>query len=394
VADLGRPKLLAWFGRACGTKGGWRGLLVVLLAAGPLIGLAERVLPFFLPTSVPLREYSGFFPPRATVGYLTFTALAFFLLVLAWRWAAGRRHKPMAEALVTALVFLVAQEFAARQFLERLPRSAYVPHPLLRWDLPGFERSRGRGEPAPPRRDGEFRVLCLGDSATYGVGVQTDQSWPQRAQAGLEPHTSRDLRFINHGVPGYSTFQAMAWLEREGRALKPDLVLFASCHNDCSDSDEADPDWIGRTPWQRSLRRAWMSPTLTQLLRSLTLPPPRDPGIPARQRAGFRVSLEQRRAALDRALEVCREEEVPLVLVLMPQALRPWPADAYIRDFRRYARENGLPLADGQQAAEEAENWSALFPPGDIVHPTAEGQREVARAVAGLLRLEGLVPSR
>ncbi len=367
----------------------------MLVAAGPLVGLAEWLVPLFLPTSVPLREYSGFFPPLATIGYLTCTALGFFLLVLTWRWAAGRPRRPVAEALLTALLFLLCQEFAARHFLERLPRSAYAPHPLLRWDLHGFERSAsGRAEPPPPRRDGEFRVLCLGDSATHGVGVQADQSWPLRAQAELEPHTSRDLRFINHGVPGYSTFQAMAWLEQEGRALQPDLVLFASCHNDYSDSDEADPDWIGLTPTLRSLRRAWMSPTLTQLLRSLMLPPPRDPGLPARQRAGFRVSLEQRRAALDRVGEVCREDGIPLALVLMPQALRPWPADAYIRDFRRYARDRRIPLADGQQAAEESEHWGALFPPGDIVHPTAEGQREVARAVVGLLRAEGLVPAR
>ncbi len=59
----------------------------------------------------------------------------------------------------------------------RPPRAAYAPHPLLRWDLHGFERAAsGRGHPAPPRAPGEFRVLCLGDSATYGVGVDTEDA--------------------------------------------------------------------------------------------------------------------------------------------------------------------------------------------------------------------------
>jgi lysophospholipase L1-like esterase len=186
----------------------------------------------------------------------------------------------------------------------------------------------------------------------------------------------------------------MAWLESEGRALDPDLVLFASCHNDYSDSDGADPDWIGHTPSQRRLRRLLMSPALAQLLRALLLPPPRDPGLPARQRPEFRVSVVQRRVALDRVREVCREEGIPLALVLMPQGLRPWPADTYIADFRLFAQENGLPLADGQKAAEESERWRDLFPPGDIVHPTAEGQQAVARAVADLLRAQRLIPSR
>jgi len=374
-------------------KGLVRGLLVVPPTALFLTLLTARWLPRFLPATVPRFEASGFFPPHQTLVFLAWTSLATILLIALWRWAVGRTGRPVSQALLLALLFLIIQEGAARAFLAHLPRAAYAPHPLLRWDLHGFERAAsGRGQPAPPRAPGEFRVLCLGDSATYGVGVDTDDSWPARAQAELQQHSRRPLRFINHGVPGYTTWQAMAWLEREGRALKPDLVLFATCHNDHSDSQEADPSWIGESAAQRQVRRVLMSPALVQILRAMLLPPPRHPGIPALERPGFRVSLDQRRAALDRVRDLCRQDGRPLVLVLMPLGLKPWPAGEYLTDFRRYAARHHLPLADAMLAAEESPDWRFFFPPGDTVHPTAQGQRVVADEVVRVLREGGLVP--
>jgi lysophospholipase L1-like esterase len=374
-------------------KGLVRGLLVVPPTALLLTFLTARWLPRFLPTTVPYFEASGFFPPQQTLLFLAWTSLATLLLIGLWRWAVGRTNRPVSEALMLAFLFLMVQEGAARAFLAHLPRAAYSPHPLLRWDLHGFERAAsGKGHPAPPRVPGEFRVLCLGDSATYGVGVGVDDSWPARAQAELQQYSRRQLRFINHGVPGYTTWQAMAWLEWEGQALNPDLVLFASCHNDHSDSQEADPSWIGESAEQRRVRRLLMSPVLAQILRAMLLPPPRPPGIPALERPGFRVSLEQRRAALERVRELCRQDGRPLVLVLMPLGLKPWPVPDYITDFRRDAARNHLPLADAMLAAEESPDWRFLFPPDDTVHPTAQGQRVVADEVVRVLLEGGLVP--
>ncbi len=374
---------------------GWpRGLTLVLATALLWMGLTAWILPRLLPQAVPLYEFSGFFPPRETLAFLAWSGLGTLLLAGLWRWGAGRPRRPVAEALLLALLFLVVQEGAARYYLARLPRAAYAPHPLLRWDLHGLERgASGRGIPLPADPN-EFRVLCLGDSATYGVGVEVEETWPARAQAELRAQTRRPLRFINHGVPGYSTWQAMAWLEREGRALDPDLVLFASCHNDHSDAEEADPDWIGDSQTRRTLRRSLMSPALAQILRAMLLPPPRHPGIPAQERPGFRVSLDQRRAALDRVRDLCRQDGRPLVLVLMPLGLKPWPAGEYLTDFRRYAARNHLPLADAMLAAEESEDWRFFFPPGDTVHPTAQGQRVVADEVVRVLREGGLVPTK
>lgn len=79
----------------------------------------------------------------------------------------------------------------------------------------------------PPLRDppGEPRILCVGDSVTFGWGVAEEQSWPRRLERLLRP-TLPEVEVINAGVPARKPDEMAAWMEQEGAALAPDLVLF------------------------------------------------------------------------------------------------------------------------------------------------------------------------
>lgn len=358
--------------------------VVVALAAVALATLTPNLLPLFLPTQVPETEYSGFYPPAQTGFFLGYVGLCLVLLAWLWRRHAGPPRRPVLEAVAIALLFLLGMEAGTHYFLDALPRSAYAPHPLLRWDLTSYQRSlRGDRTPAPPRKPGEYRILVLGDSATYGVGVEIPEAWPLQLQAALPEAT-----VINHGVPGYTTFQALGWLEREGLALQPDLVILASSHNDYQDAVTPDRDWIGATPGARALRRLLMEPALAQVVRAMLLPGHRDPGFPTQIAPGFRVPLEDRRVVLDRVRDLCRERKVPLVLVVMPQALYPWPATEYVADLRQYAAQNDLPLADAFVAYEAAP--AGVFPADSPIHPSPVGHALIGRTVAETLRKHGL----
>lgn len=63
-------------------------------------------------------------------------------------------------------------------------------------------------------------VLCLGDSTTFGWGVEEEEAWPARLAARLGETT------VNGGVPGYSTVQGLATLDA-ALSLRPRLVLLA-----------------------------------------------------------------------------------------------------------------------------------------------------------------------
>lgn len=86
------------------------------------------------------------------------------------------------------------------------------------------------------RKTGEFRILCLGDSYTWGWGVQQDQIFTHQMEHLL---ASQGILcdVINAGVGGYSTDQELLYLEKEGQAYAPDIVVLQVCKNDITDGN-------------------------------------------------------------------------------------------------------------------------------------------------------------
>jgi len=93
----------------------------------------------------------------------------------------------------------------------------------------GFRASQEVGDKLP----GEFRILSLGESTTFGPGVANDRTYSAVLERLLqETDDTRSFRVINAGVPAYSSFQSLMYLKRRGLALEPDLVLFYHELND------------------------------------------------------------------------------------------------------------------------------------------------------------------
>lgn len=78
---------------------------------------------------------------------------------------------------------------------------------------------------AKPR--GTRRVLCVGDSYTFGWGVGDHESYPARLEAGLRagPGGSGRYEVLNAGCYGYTILQEEAFLRTKGLGLGPDEVL-------------------------------------------------------------------------------------------------------------------------------------------------------------------------
>ncbi|MCL4216617.1 MAG: SGNH/GDSL hydrolase family protein [Candidatus Hydrogenedentes bacterium] len=95
-----------------------------------------------------------------------------------------------------------------------------------------------RNAPIGPKQAGEYRILMLGDSFTWGYGVDDDETIPAALQRCLdETQMDRPLTVINAGVLGYGPWQVRLLLEEEGLALQPDLVILQTfTNNDFDDS--------------------------------------------------------------------------------------------------------------------------------------------------------------
>jgi lysophospholipase L1-like esterase len=88
-------------------------------------------------------------------------------------------------------------------------------------------------EPAA-KAAGAFRVLCVGDSTTYRLGVAESQTWVRRLAADLDAHAPPARRFevLNAGVPAYNTRDEAALLDDLVPRLAPDLVVLGWYPND------------------------------------------------------------------------------------------------------------------------------------------------------------------
>lgn len=281
------------------------------------------------------------------------------------------------------------------------------PANVVTWSSPEFTETshvnaRGlRGAALAPKGPGTRRILAVGDSFTFGHGVQDDEAYPAVAERVLRAR-GRDVQVLNAGVPGYNTDQAYTWMLRDGLVLAPDVVLVGIHCSDVSDNYESS---LYDVADGRLVRRATDATRMYRLGAIVNL-------IPRAVRASrtFDVlvasfdwhdapSARPAVANLDAwsftkiRLEVGDlAAHVPgLAVVLMPckKALTDGP-DPY-GTLARDLRASGVPVLDAMGALRAATATPATLFFRVDPHLNADGNRALAEAVAAFVEEAGLL---
>lgn len=154
-------------------------------------------------------------------------------------------HEPHAQAIY-ALKPGIHSEIPFRS-----TQDAESENILFRINNVGF-----RGEDIPYRKpDGEFRILCIGDSYTFGWAALEESSFVAQLESMLRDSVpGANIRVMNGGVGGQAPWQARVLLNDRGFPVEPDLVVLQTfMANDIGDTLiregralEAYPaDWAG-----------------------------------------------------------------------------------------------------------------------------------------------------
>ncbi len=129
--------------------------------------------------------------------------------------------------------------FAFDQTLGYIP----VPGQKARRNLPGVydftysnnsQGLRGSSEYGP-KQPGACRVLLLGDSFTYGFGVNDDQTFAHHLEQYLRQR-NQPAEVINAGCPGKGTDYELKVFQTIGVQLHPDLTVLCFFPNDFQDN--------------------------------------------------------------------------------------------------------------------------------------------------------------
>ncbi len=128
----------------------------------------------------------------------------------------------------------------------RIPQVVHRPAPGIGFEMVPGQRAYTFAQPVTVNAYGcrgaeiklagdpaRTRILCLGDSITYGVGVADDEVYPRLMEIYFkDADHDTALEVINAAVQRYFTYQEMDWLRQKGLQLKPDIVILGVYAND------------------------------------------------------------------------------------------------------------------------------------------------------------------
>ncbi len=314
------------------------------------------------------------------------------------------RRKLLYTLLVTVLV-LVGAEVAARllthqvglasipeeQVRRHLEQDAMLYDAELGWvrgDLPnpglginaeGFRHPDvARAKPART-----WRAFALGDSQTYGAGVDAPDSYPSQAEALLQQRAPAGLsvELINAGISGYTSLQVMRLVRSKLLQWQPDAIIV-----DCRTHDSPREDAPGSAGGGGVLERLTFHSRLAWSLRFLVERARPDHARPMRAGAMETSAADLAASFGNHApiVQLAREQDLQLIFVDYPfwdgervTCLAPaheLPSGAAIAPVCAALSDTGLPLEQ-------------LFL--DNNHLTVEGNRRVAEVLAGSILEQG-----
>ena len=97
------------------------------------------------------------------------------------------------------------------------------------------ENGMRREEPFPPPDPSRFRIMVVGDSLTYGQGIDAYWAYPAQLERALAPDFRVEV--LNLGVRGHASEHVLDDLRRFVPELAPDLVVYGVCPNDFLERD-------------------------------------------------------------------------------------------------------------------------------------------------------------
>ncbi|MBI4617747.1 MAG: SGNH/GDSL hydrolase family protein [Planctomycetes bacterium] len=235
---------------------------------------------------------------------------------------------------------------------------------------------------APEKPPGEFRILAVGDSFTFGNKVAQGETWPQQLERILLLETGRPVQVINAGRWGLDTRDEMNELRKWAPKYSPDAVLLAYVHNDVT----------SETPVHPADRNLYEKSHLYRLLRERVFQA--EYAVGRRQRFDFtgdNPGWVESREALAEFGDLGRERGFRPLVVLFPY-MKEWKEE---EDRKNQAilvctlGEIGLAGLDLMPAYEPFDRKELQVPPypgaSEDHHPNGKGYAIAARAIADWL---------
>jgi lysophospholipase L1-like esterase len=280
-------------------------------------------------------------------------------------------------------------------------------------------------EVVSPRPPGVYRILCLGGSVTFGLGLAEPDTYERVMERALQAEAPPGARMevINAGTPGYATQNFASLLFDVGERYQPNVVMVMAGFNEPTarplnprEIGRAKGDWSYGDAFVDQVRRVMQHSATYRYLTRVLLGGDVDQAA-AEERAASWVQTPSAfiQASADNLATMAdwvHAHGARFIVVFEARRSRKWmdaSTQPYINGGRDAYSVAALKAAYIHLTQEDPQiayldmdailhqthlSDDTLFQPNDAVHPTVLGNQIIAKALTEKLDALGWVPRR
>ncbi len=233
-----------------------------------------------------------------------------------------------------------------------------------------------------------LKIMCLADSSSVMYKGKGYPDILQELLSGAIPQKNPIV--FNGGVPGYTSFQGLKYFTGELLFYKPDIVSVCYGWNDHSQSGNKLSDKLQdpASPKNIFVRNIINKSRILSFINSLVMKIRQYQYKRLGPDESVRVSIKDYRYNLLKFVEICKNEDVLIILMTAPylDATEEWITihKEYNSVVRQIAREKDIPIVD---IVEIFKRRRDLFidPDTDKSHYNWKGSQVIAKALADVI---------
>ncbi len=246
------------------------------------------------------------------------------------------------------------------------------------------------------KKNNAFRLICLGDSITFGWRVDCKDAYPKKLETILKTNfPEKDIEVINAGVVGYSSLQGLRFLKRDILRFNPDILIVYFGVNDGDNADYFSDKYLSIKSSNTISADSFLSRFKSyRFLKHILL------NLIGKRRhykeenyGGFRVSSQDYRLNIEDFVSLANNKNIPIIIIV-PILYE----NGFVDKNPRYDITRSLSIrTTGKNvkyinllpAFKKFRRQKALF--FDNSHPTEEGHDIIAREIFKTLTEERLI---
>ena len=237
-----------------------------------------------------------------------------------------------------------------------------------------------------------FRVLMLGDSMTFGSGInKISDTYPKQLEVLLNKGSKQKFEVINTAYPGYNTDSQLYDLYIKGFNLQPDMVFLGYYHNDIPKLSYLRCDPTSREIIKKGGKiRTFVDKTVlyqfinfryNRLLEKLNHKPKMEDCI---NEAYSSTAWEMEKVYLDAIRKACMLRNIKLMIGIIPLMYKlndNYPIKMIQSKLKSYCTENGVECIDFFEEGFVGKNALKLVISPEDRHLNSQGAKIISKSL-------------